>query len=235
MSALAIGLFIGACDPLVSSVVELSTRDGSVSRPAMKDARVAPPPVDPSDDKDGNAVELEPPAPDDCLVLVDQTIAEVVTDAAVVEGRFVQSRTATAAGCADPDAGPQYLNASVFWRRDGKPLVERGGHYSYRWMSDTAMNRVRLQGGDRACAEETVVDFAHGLQLAALGVASCYEFDSPIEAHYLRTTATDYISPWTWATLGTKPVELRLCSASCPAGTAHDFMTDGGTPDAAKP
>jgi hypothetical protein len=232
MSVLAIGLL--GCEPITASVVELSTRDASVSIPPGKDARVAP--DGEADDKDGTAVEPGHPEPDGCLVLVDQTIAEVVTDAAVVASRFVQSRTATAAGCIDADAGPQYLNASVFSRRDGQPMVERGQSYSYRWKSDTAMNRVRLQGGDEACANETVVSFDHGaFQSAPLGIASCYEFEAPIEARYLRTTAADYLSPLAWLNLGAKPTELRLCPGRCPPGTEHDFTVDAGIPDAAAP
>jgi hypothetical protein len=231
MSALAIGLL--GCDPITTSVVEVSTRD------AGEDARVVPPSDAPDepDEKDGTTVEPEGAPPDGCLVLLDQTFPEVVTDAAVVAMRFVQSHTATFAGCVDADGGAQYPLASVFSRRDGEALVERGRRYSYRWMSDTAMNRVRLQGGNQACANETVVDFTHGLvQFAPNGsVASCYEFTSPVEASYLRTTAPDYLSFWDLANFGRSPTELRLCPGDCPPNTEHDFSTDAGTPDAAMP
>lgn len=212
MSALAVGLFAVACEPVSASVVEL--RDAGRKASDSVAAR------------DGAIRSTPEPDPDGCMVLVDQTIPEVITDAAVVAERAVFARTASSAGCSDADAGVVLLQASVFSRRDGQPMVEPKQRYSYRWpAATTVMARVHLVGGDAPCADATVVDFAHGYQFAPQGFASCYEFTSPREAHYLRIDGTDYPS-LPWITLGKEPIELRLCTAPCPAGSTHDFSQD---------
>jgi hypothetical protein len=221
-------LSLFGCEPVVASVAQVTPLNPETS---VRDAGMRP-----VRDQDGALVFSELDDPEGCVVLTDQTLPEVIEDAAAAPQRLVVGRTGVAAGCVGPDAGVVLLNASVFRRRDNQPMVEQGVTYSYRWdVTTTIMTTVNLVGGDSICESKPVVFRPHGYLFpgtSAVGTspASCYQFNSPIDALYLRTTGGDYVDTG-WLNLGKTPALLKLCRAECPPGTEH-FFDDAGMPPA---
>lgn len=243
-SAACIVLGTQACEPATATVVEvdtIDTEDDGPGRPqdAARDARG---PARLSDAGVGADVDLDAGVfrfpelddPEGCLLMTDQTTPNVLAgDAAVLH--LVEARSAVDEGCWAPDASAAelLLRTSVFSRRDGELMMQEGERYSYRWPATTVMGHVRLQGGEDACDNTTLVEREHGGRFVQpLVFATCYEFTAPRDARYMRTLGGDY-----WAVnqalFGAVPHELRLCKAACPPNTAFDFGdggVDAGTP-----
>ncbi|MDB4985384.1 MAG: hypothetical protein JWN04_562 [Myxococcaceae bacterium] len=150
---------------------------------------------------------------DDCVVLLERsTVLTAEADA----GDIVVATT-DQLGCHDADAGISLIADNVFWRLDGKPLVQRGAQYSFRWPFGAIVQRVHIQGSVSGCPATPLIDVPVGLQTPGGSLTSCQEFTPTLDAKRLLLYGQDYLIAL--QSLASGPFELRLCRGSCPANT----------------
>lgn len=211
-----VGHLIGCGEPVIATVGTVKASQSDVDpdgdgdfRPdddleggaAWSDARVERP-----DSGADAAVQYDagPLQTDECYRLYDQSAeAGRAASTGLIAGSTVQ-----ASGCQLADMNDK-VTSSIFWRKDGKPLLLGGESYSFRWPNTLGLlTKIRLFGGDEKCSVEKFLEVLPPMFAPYVAAPGCGEFKAELDVGYLR------LSQDSWNLNAGVPMEL--CKAPCP-------------------
>jgi hypothetical protein len=223
--ALMLACLLGACEPVVATVGV-----GVMGRGLDTDRDVDESPSE----GDGDVDELDGDVPPDtarrdaggkdagtsedwgdvaivgnCVRLIDVSSPFAASaNGGVVAGTTVKSAMCPVAEATGPEASP------IWWRRDGKLLMEAGESYSYRWPAGISLlTALRLFGGSEKCSADKIHDQGAMLPEIYLPSPGCAEIKSDFDVTYLRMA--QLYGQWD---LGSGfVVRMQLCKEPCPA------------------
>lgn len=155
---IALGLVLGACEPVVATVGIVRLNDGEHSTDGSDG--VAHPPPDaglPGARDAASPVGGEDAAgPRDCVDLID--LSMYVGDAGT--SGPIAGETLKDLGCRQLDGGMWLdpANSSIWERRDGEPLLEANQSYSFYFTEAVNLTKLRLTGGRAPCDTSKILE-----------------------------------------------------------------------------